>query len=348
MLSNLELLSDDVLGYQITYLPFTDVKQLCETSKRLHNFCLGTSSKQSNTWRNIIYNTFGYLYNYNDILLKLSDNCDGPCYNYFVYVNFINYLDKVTQLMIYYKQGDLNSFESNKYTDEERFLAFFMLGDKEGMRKYEHNTPYIVRRIYYLLLENKPVVQLSLDHALRSVSFNGHLEIVKYLVELGADVHTYNDYPLSEASGKGHLELLKYLVEKEVDIHVNDDDALKQASMFGSLEMVKYLIEHGVSIHALNSSLVYSSRNGKLGVVKYLVEHGANINAWVDKAFRDASKYARLEVVKYLVEQGTDIRSNDDEALGLARRNKNKEHYSELVEYLKNIYQEKGWKIPNY
>ena len=47
---------------------------------------------------------------------------------------------------------------------------------------------------------------------------NGHLEIVKYLVSLGADIRSYNDYAVRWASRYGHLEVVKYLVSLEADI----------------------------------------------------------------------------------------------------------------------------------
>ena len=308
----LELLSDDVLGYQITFLPFTDVKQLCETSKRLNNFCLGTSTKQSNIWRSIIYNTFGYLDNYNDILLKLSEqyNCVGPCYNYYVYVNFINYLDKVTQLMIYYKQGDINSFRSGKYTNTERFLTFFMLGDKEGMKKYELYIDEYYRKIFNTLAENKTPSQKGVDFVLGYTSTHGYLEIVKYLVEHGADVNSQAEYALISASIGGNLEVVKYLVEHGSDVRADNDYALKQSSRIGHLE-----------------------------IVKYLVEQGANAQASNDFALRWSSNDGQLEVVKYLVGQGANVRASDDEAL---RRAREREHL-EVVNYLENIYKERGY-----
>ena len=39
----------------------------------------------------------------------------------------------------------------------------------------------------------------------------GHLEVVEYLVEQGADIHAQADYALSWAAREGHLEVSEYL-----------------------------------------------------------------------------------------------------------------------------------------
>jgi hypothetical protein len=112
------------------------------------------------------------------------------------------------------------------------------------------------------------------------------------------------DELLFNASNKGSLELVKYSLEKGANIHGNNDEALRWASANGQLEVVKYLVEQGANIHALNdNALIWASIYGHLEVVKYLVEHGANIHAQNDIALRYAISDGHLEVVKYLVEQ---------------------------------------------
>jgi hypothetical protein len=52
---------------------------------------------------------------------------------------------------------------------------------------------------------------ISLEHALLEASFKGRLEIVKYLVEKGANIHANNDYSLRYARLNGHIEVVNYL-----------------------------------------------------------------------------------------------------------------------------------------
>ena len=54
---------------------------------------------------------------------------------------------------------------------------------------------------------------------------NGHIEIVKYLVEHGADINKRNNdgwSPLLIVCFNGHIEIVKYLMEHGADIKDKD------------------------------------------------------------------------------------------------------------------------------
>ncbi|KAK1991098.1 putative histone-lysine N-methyltransferase, H3 lysine-9 specific, partial [Colletotrichum falcatum] len=56
---------------------------------------------------------------------------------------------------------------------------------------------------------------------------NGYLEVVKLLVDKGADVTVSNENgwtPLNAASSNGYLEVVKLLVDKGADITVPNDN----------------------------------------------------------------------------------------------------------------------------
>merc|ERR1712100_873013 len=116
--------------------------------------------------------------------------------------------------------------------------------------------------------------------ALMIASGEGHLNIVKYLVEKGADVHACNNSNLTAlmiASGEGYLEVVKYLVEKGADVHARSNTnltALMIASGEGHLEVVKYLVEKGADVHARSNNnltaLMFASLKGHAEVSTYL------------------------------------------------------------------------------
>jgi len=41
-----------------------------------------------------------------------------------------------------------------------------------------------------------------------------NLEVIEYLVSMGADIHANNDYAVRQASEKGHINIVKYLVSE--------------------------------------------------------------------------------------------------------------------------------------
>ena len=55
----------------------------------------------------------------------------------------------------------------------------------------------------------------------------GHFEIVKFLVENGADPNVKDDFygrtTLMFASQKGHFEIVKFLIENGADANTKDD-----------------------------------------------------------------------------------------------------------------------------
>ncbi len=194
-------------------------------------------------------------------------------------------------------------------------------------------------------------------------SEKGHFEIVKYLVEKGADKESKNwdnETPLHLASEKGHLEIVKYLVENGACKESNKIlTPLHLASKKGHLEIVQYLVENGADKEAKvkwnpttrdlvldcckvsignhsQTPLHFASAEGHFKVVKYLVEKGADIETkteWKISPLYMASAKRHFEIVKYLVEKGADIDSKDNlnqTSLHIA----SKKGHVEIVKYL--------------
>jgi ankyrin repeat protein len=127
-------------------------------------------------------------------------------------------------------------------------------------------------------------VNLNNNFAIRAASFNGHLEVVKYLVDNGADVNG----GIESASKNGQFEILKYLVENGADVNHDGGWIIVEASMNGHLEVVKYLVENGADVTLNdNRAIKNASELGKMEVVKYLAEHGADIDKAIECAYEE-------------------------------------------------------------
>jgi ankyrin repeat protein len=110
-----------------------------------------------------------------------------------------------------------------------------------------------------------------MEEELINASANGHLDVVKLLLESGADVHAYDNGAIRMASYYGHLDVVKLLVESGADVHPYDNLAIRHASRNGHLAVVKLLVESGADVHAQNNYAIrIASENGHLDVVKLL------------------------------------------------------------------------------
>jgi ankyrin repeat protein len=57
---------------------------------------------------------------------------------------------------------------------------------------------------------------------LRYASRNGHINVVKMLIDAKADIHAKDDYSLRVASYKGHATVVQMLINAKADIHSRD------------------------------------------------------------------------------------------------------------------------------
>lgn len=82
-------------------------------------------------------------------------------------------------------------------------------------------------------------------NALYIASEFGHLNIVKYLIDLGADFHSVDEYALYRAACNGHLHIVEYLVDIGADFCADNDRALYVAWLQGHINVAQYLLLKG-------------------------------------------------------------------------------------------------------
>ena len=123
---------------------------------------------------------------------------------------------------------------------------------------------------------------------------NGHLDIMKYLIEQGADVNSTDNDGMSLISkaivkkSKDSVDLVEYLIEKGAKINRQSNDGwtpLHEAVQVGNKDMVQTLIDHDAFVNAADingwTPLHEASNKGNLEIFKLLVENGANPNTSV-------------------------------------------------------------------
>ena len=147
----------------------------------------------------------------------------------------------------------------------------------------------------------------------------GYLEVVRMLLEAGADMNAENQdrsTALMFAAHNGHLEVVQVLLEAGADKNAAKQDgatALMLAAEDGHLEVVQLLLEAGADKNAATqdgtTALMLAARDGHFEVVRMLLEAGAETNAATqdgETALMAAARDGHLEVVQVLLKAGAD------------------------------------------
>lgn len=93
------------------------------------------------------------------------------------------------------------------------------------------------------------IVITDINDVVKMASRDNHLDIIQYLVSLGADVTADDNCAMRHASINGHLEVAKYLVSLGTDVTADDNCAVKWASENEHLDVVEYLVSVGATLN---------------------------------------------------------------------------------------------------
>lgn len=147
------------------------------------------------------------------------------------------------------------------------------------------------------------IQQASKVHLLVIVAGRGHLDVLRVLLDAGADVNmrqpTTDLTALMAASWHGHLAIAKLLVQRGAGRHArtrSGHDALMLAAYFGRIELVDFLLRVGLDFNGRcnggETALMRAAKRGHVAVVKTLLEAGADANQ-ADNNGMTALRHAR-------------------------------------------------------
>ena len=149
------------------------------------------------------------------------------------------------------------------------------------------------------------------------------------LIDLNAQTESNHDTALTLACAGGYVDLVKYLIDNGADIEHRDKKGftpLILAAMAGHTSVCKLLLDHGAKIEAeaertKDTALSLACSGGRFEVVQLLLEYGAN------KEHRNVSDYTPLslaasggfcQIIKLLLDHGAEINSRTGSKLGIS------------------------------
>jgi ankyrin repeat protein len=158
--------------------------------------------------------------------------------------------------------------------------------------------------------------------AIIEAALEGHLDEVRRLVQQDRRLLEADDgksTPLELASGEGHLEVVRYLLDEgaQVDLRAPDGwTALGSACWYARSDVVSLLLAHGADTVAAGAAdgttpLVLTSTRGHPGVLALLLAHGCGDidrreGKFAQTALDQASVWGHVGALKVLLGAGAD------------------------------------------
>ncbi|WP_459500879.1 suppressor of fused domain protein [Bacillus sp. C1] len=139
---------------------------------------------------------------------------------------------------------------------------------------------------------------------------HGKLEIVKRLIELGADINkrggVYGGGALNQAASKGQFEIVRYLLTSgaEMDVSEPERNPLFGAIQGGYIDIVKLLIENGIDSRVKYTgeymknmdALAFAHEQGQIEIANLL-------DSTKKEVYKDTGENAKTDILDYITEQ---------------------------------------------
>ncbi|WP_214303322.1 ankyrin repeat domain-containing protein [Wolbachia endosymbiont of Erebia cassioides] len=155
-------------------------------------------------------------------------------------------------------------------------------------------------------------------------SKGGHLDVVEYLVSLGANIDAqdwYRKTPIDIARGAEHTDIVQYLEERSRD-YARGKKAMHFAAENNDMENLRFLVRKGENVNDCGDDywrpLHYAAKAGSLEAAEFLVEKGAG---FYSKKYETtdgqapihiAAFHGHKNIVKFfVVEKGVDVNWED-------------------------------------
>ena len=147
-------------------------------------------------------------------------------------------------------------------------------------------------------------------------------------------IRCYEDQPLVEACAEGHIKIVKYLIDNDCDINCQHGKPLAMACLKQNMELIKFLIDNGASVNSdFDLPFNMACKSGNLKIVKFLIKNGFEpmddaIGGYIETCINN-----HTHILKFLIEKNIGVYHNVQNEFNYACENKFYEIIDILIKY---------------
>ncbi|KAF4345134.1 ankyrin repeat domain protein [Fusarium beomiforme] len=165
-------------------------------------------------------------------------------------------------------------------------------------------------------------------NAVTAAAFDGTVEIIKLLLDAGADVNSSDGWALQTAAAQGHVDVVNLLLERGANVnatttHTNmlQCTALQAAVESGKEDIVDILLEHGADPNLgggeFTHPIIAAASKGEEAIFKKLLGAKADVTViggeYNSTPLTYAAIYLPRDSIRLLLDAGADINFADNE-----------------------------------
>jgi ankyrin repeat protein len=149
----------------------------------------------------------------------------------------------------------------------------------------------------------------------------GNVGCVKRWLALGvspnSDFCWYANTPLIKAAAYGRIEVVKLLLEKGADVNKHNEGGetpLHYAARHGHVKVMEILLDHGADPTkkgtGCGTPMQWAGRGGQIGAIKVLMRYGVSVNqrgSGDGTALHEAVNHDHPDTVRFLLENGAEV-----------------------------------------
>ncbi len=172
---------------------------------------------------------------------------------------------------------------------------------------------------------------------LTCASSSGYVDLVKLLIENGADVNQDYGSPLFYACRSGNVEIINILIENGIKFSTYKNPFIAAVEN-GNMDVIEILIKNGFYTEEnLILSAAFSLQERNIELFEYLIEYIPDVTAEGNMLLKKACMFGNGEVLGELLDKIKDKKFDYETLFGIAIDYRNKECLKELIDRSVNI-----------